>query len=216
MTNNYRSIKQLLFLALLTSIGTIGCSRSVESPNDEPKTAKTNTATSSKRDSSPETASPSEPVSAPKTSLTEAAVEGNVEAVRQHIAAGTNLNEQKPESGSTALIAAASFGKNETAILMIESGADLEVKNNEGSTALHIAAFLCREEIVKALLAKGADRNARNNAGSTPLDSVAGPFNEVKPIYDVLQEILGPYGLELDYDRIKATRPKMIEILRAE
>lgn len=216
MTKNYRTIKQLLVLALLTSIGTVGCSRSGESSNDEPKTATTNTATSSQLDSSSETMSPSEPVSAPKTSLTEAAVEGNVEAVRQHIAAGTNLNEQKPESGSTALIAAASFGKNETAILMIEGGADLEVKNNEGSTALHIAAFLCREEIVKALLAKGADRNARNNAGSTPLDSVAGPFDDVKPIYDALQAILGPYGLKLDYDRLKVTRPKMIEMLYAE
>ena len=83
MTKNYRTIKQLLVLALLTSIGTVGCSRSGESSNDEPKTATTNTATSSQRDSSSETMSPSEPVSAPKTSLTEAAVENEAVAVAQ-------------------------------------------------------------------------------------------------------------------------------------
>ena len=90
------------------------------------------------------------------------------------------------------------------------------MKNNEGSTALHAAAFLCREEIVKALLAKGADRNARNNAGSTALDSVAGPFDDVKPIYDLILGVLGPYGLELDYEFTKEARPKIAEILRAE
>lgn len=145
-----------------------------------------------------------------------AAVEGNAEVVRQHIAAGTDLDERNPESGSTALIAAASLGQNETAILLIEGGADLEVKNNEGSTALHTAAFLCREEIVTALLAKGADRNAPNNANSTALDSVAGPFDDVKPIYDLLQAALGPLGLRLDYERIRTTRPKIAEMLRAE
>jgi ankyrin repeat protein len=148
--------------------------------------------------------------------LEEAAMNGNTEAVRQHIAAGTDLNKRNPESGSTALSTVATFGQTEVAILLIEGGADLEVKNNEGSTVLITAAFLCREDIVKALLAKGADRNARNNAGSTALESVAGPFNEVKPIYDILRAVLGPLGLELDYERIRKTRPKIAKALRAE
>ncbi len=91
-----------------------------------------------------------------------------------------------------------------------------EVKNNGGSTALHTAAFLCHAEIVNALLEKGADQNARNNAGATAFDSVSGPFDDVKPIYDRLLTVLGPYGLELNYDFIKETRPKIAEILRAE
>lgn len=166
--------------------------------------------------SSAEPDASSKPVSAPDIGLEEAAMAGNAEAVRQHIAAGTDLNTKNPMSGATPLISAALFGQNETALLLIEGGADLEVKNNEGGTALHIAAFFCREEIVKALLAKGADRTARNNEGATALASVAGPFDDVKGIYDYVQMILGPYGLELDYESIQETRPRIADLLRAE
>ena len=77
----------------------------------------------------------SESVKAPAISLEEAALKGNTDAVRQHLAAGTDLNTKNPMSGGTPLIAAATFGQNETALLLIEGGADLEVKNNEGATA---------------------------------------------------------------------------------
>ena len=124
------------------------------------------------------------------------------------------MDTRQPTGGSTALIAAASFGKRETAKQLIDAGADLEAKNNEGSTALHSAAFLCREGIVADLLAAGADRNARNDAGATPLDSVDGTFEEAKPVYDFIAAVLGPYGLKLDYGRIKAARPVVAEMLR--
>ena len=79
---------------------------------------------------------------------------------------------------------------------------------------MHTAAFLCRTEIVKVLLAHGADKNVRNNAGATALESVAGPFEEIRVVYDLLGTVLGPLGLKLDYERIKATRPKIAEMLR--
>lgn len=159
---------------------------------------------------------PMEGITKPEISLMDAAMKGKVEMIRQHITAGTKLDEQDPQSGSTALIAAATFGQAEAALTLIENGADLEVQNNEGSTALITAAFFCRTEIVKALLEKGAERGAKNNAGATALDSVTGPFNEIKPVYDLLQGILGPVGLKLDYQRIEATRPKIAEILKYE
>ena len=163
-----------------------------------------------------EPAASSESVKAPAISLEEAAMKGNADAVRQHIAAGTDLNIKNPMSGGTPLITAATFGQDEAALLLIEGGADLEVKNNEGATALHVAAFFCREEIVKALLAKGADRSARNNMGATALDSVIVPFDDMKPIYDYLQSILSPFGLELDNEYLRETRPQIAEILREE
>jgi len=221
MKDNYQPEKQILVVAMLTAIEVVGCGDSSNRDTNMPApdtVAQLQPASNDDLtpDSTPTTASESAPVSAPGISLTDAAVAGNIEAVRQHIGAGTDLNERNPEGGSTALIAAASFGQNEIACLLIEAGADLEVQNNEGSTALHTAAFLCREKIVEALIAQGADRNARTNTGSTALASVAGSFDDVKPVYDLILEILGPYGLELDYAFIKATRPKIAEILRTE
>ena len=114
------------------------------------------------------------------------------------------------------MIAAALFGQKEAVSLLIDAGADLELKNNEGSTALITAAFVCREEIVKSLLKSGADLSARNKAGLTALDSVQGSFADAKPIYDLIQSVFGPYGLELDYEALKQTRPKIAEILQSK
>ena len=152
----------------------------------------------------------------PEVSVSDAAVSGDLESLRQHIAAGSDLNAQNPASGATALIAAALFGQTEAASLLIDAGADLELKNNEGSTALITAAFVCREEIVKSLLKSGADLSARNKAGLTALDSVQGSFADAKPIYDLIQSVFGPYGLELDYEALKQTRPKIAEILQSK
>ena len=88
------------------------------------------------------------------------------------------------------------------------------LKNNEGSTALHSAAFLCRIEIVEALLKNGADKALKTNAGSTAYESVAGPFDDVKFIYDIFSKDLGPFGLKLDYDQIEETRPKIAALLQ--
>ncbi len=149
----------------------------------------------------------------PDVSLHIAALQGNVEAVRQHIKAGSDLDE-KDAWGSTPLIIAATFGKTDVARALIEAGADLDLKNNDGSTALFSAAFLCRKEIVEALLEGGADRYLRNNDGTTPMDAVAAPFEDVKYIYDLFQEALGPVGLLLNYEHIRTTRPQIAEMLR--
>jgi CubicO group peptidase (beta-lactamase class C family) len=149
----------------------------------------------------------------PSVSLHLAALQGNAAAIRQHIEAGSDLNE-KDAYGSTPLIVAAVFGKTEVARALIEAGADMNITNNDGGTALHAAAFLCRAEIVKALLDNGADKYLRDNAGNTPLGSVAAPFDDVRGIYDSFRQALGPLGLELDYEQIRTTRPQIAEILR--
>lgn len=152
---------------------------------------------------------------APNLSLHEAVLKGNLEAVQQHIAAGSNLDEKDPESGASPLIAAAVFGEVEIAKALIAAGADVNHRQtSDGGTPLHTAAFLCHSEIVEALLNHGADKNARNNNGHTALETVAGPFDEVKWVYDLLEAVLGPAGLKLDYERIQADRPKIAEMLR--
>ena len=150
---------------------------------------------------------------APSIGLQEAVITGNAEAIRQHIKAGTNLDEKDPTGGSTPLITSAVFGKTEIALLLMEAGADLNAQNNEGSTPLITAAFFCRPEIVEALLAKGADKTIQNKQGSTALDSVTGSFESVKPIYDYFNTALNQLGLVLDYDYLQTTRPVIAKML---
>ena len=150
----------------------------------------------------------------PDKSIHAAAVEGDIETIRQHINTGTDLDAKEPSGGSSPLITATVFGKTEVAMALIEAGADLDFKNNEGSTPLHTAAFFCRTEIVEALLTNGADATLLNNAGSTALESVVVPFDLVKPYYDYFNNTLGPLGLVLDYEEIKRTRPLIAEILK--
>jgi hypothetical protein len=149
----------------------------------------------------------------PTIDLRTAAYEGNAEEIRRHAAHGSNLNEKSPDGG-TPLIAAATFNHLEAVKALVEGGADLNLTNNDGSTALLTAAFFCRTEVVQFLLDAGADKSIRNNAGSTALETVELPFEDVKPIYDLVEAILGPLGLTLDYEHIKATRPDIAAMLR--
>ncbi|MHC4643268.1 MAG: ankyrin repeat domain-containing protein, partial [Planctomycetota bacterium] len=141
-----------------------------------------------------------------------AAATGNIEAIKQHVAAGTDLNAKEPSGGSTPLMIAALVGQTEAAKLLIEEGANINARSNDGGTALHAAAFFCHTEIVKLLLGKGADVNAKNIRGETPLDSVAGEWSkELEDIYKWIAELL---RLQLDLERIKADRPKIAALLR--
>lgn len=150
---------------------------------------------------------------APAVTIHLAALQGNVEAVQQHIAAGSDLNE-KDAWGSTPLIIAAAFGNTDVVRALIEGGVDLNLRNNEGATALHTAAFLCRTEIVQALLDNGANKYLRDNFGNTARESVSDPFDDIEFVYDRFAQALGPLGLELDYEHIRTTRPKIAEMLR--
>jgi hypothetical protein len=153
-------------------------------------------------------------VKPPQIDIHAAVVAGHLEAVQQHIAAGSDINVKDPFGGSSPLISAAVFGKSEIAKVLIDAGASLNFQNNEGSTALHTAAFFCRPEIVKMLLDKGADKTIKNKYNTTAYENVAGPFQEVKPVYDMMVSALGPMGLTLDYAYLEKTRPEIAAILK--
>src|SRR4051812_4056762 len=153
-------------------------------------------------------------VKTPDVDIHTAVVTNNLEALKQHIAAGTNLNEKDPFGGSSPLISASVFGKPEAAKLLIDAGADVNFQNNDGSTALLTSAFFCHPDIVKMLLDKGADKAIKNKYGQTAYESVAGPFSQVKEAYDMMGQVLGPMGLKLDYPYIEKTRPEIAVMLR--
>jgi len=154
----------------------------------------------------------------PDSSLFEAAVTGNLEAVKQHIAAGTDLNQRDPNpvgSKGSALHAAAAFGYNEVAVALIEGGADVNQKDKEGQTPLHMAALFCYPKIAQALLNNGADKSIKDNDGQTALEMVEFPWSIVKGIYELLDGIVfKPAGKPLDHNRIQKTRPQVAAIIR--
>ena len=187
-----RGVTQLIFLATLLIITSCSGQKKEEGSSAAAKTE----------------------VKPPEIDIHTAVVSGNLEALKQHIAAGTDLNEKDPFGGSSPLISAAVFGKTEEASLLIDAGADLNFQNNDGSTALLTAAFFCRPEIVKMLLDKGVDKTIKNKYGATAYQTVAAPFSEVKSSYDMMGKVLGPMGLKLDYPYIEKTRPEIAAMLK--
>jgi uncharacterized protein len=166
------------------------------------------------KESTPEISVSKNKMKAPQIDIHTAVMTDNMEALKQHIAAGSNLNEKDPLGGSSPLISACLFGKTPMAKALIDAGADLNFRNNDGSTALITASFFCRPEIVKMLLGKDADKTIKNKYGSTAYESVAGPFADVKGSYDALGKMLEPMGLKLDYAYLEKTRPEIAAMLK--
>ena len=102
---------------------------------------------------------------APDISITQAAETGNIEAIKQHLAAGADVNTM------TASLHRAAYNKHQEIIeLLITNGVDVNAKNDAAETPLHLATT---KEIAELLIANGADVNATTNRGTTPLDWAA-------------------------------------------
>ena len=67
------------------------------------------------------------------------------------------------------MIMAAGGGQKEIVELLLESNADVNLKENDGSTALMVAALFGYKEIVELLLQNNAIVNAKKTDGSTAL-----------------------------------------------
>ena len=132
----------------------------------------------------------------PSVDIWEAVRVGNIEAVKQHLAAGADVNA-KINLG-TPLHYAALDGYKEVAELLIDKGADVNAKNLSGGTPLHNAAQQGHKEIVVLLIANGADLNAKTYSGQTPLDDA----NMMKRI--TTANLLRKLGGKTDYELQKA------------
>ena len=111
---------------------------------------------------------------APDISIHEAAMDGDIEAVKQHLAAGTDVDTRDDVNGWAPLHWAALENNKEIAELLIAEGADVNAKRGDGFTPLHLFATWGHKEIIELLIAAGADVNAKDKDGGTPLDGALG------------------------------------------
>ena len=132
---------------------------------------------------------------APDISIHEAAALGNIEAVKQFLDSGTDVNA-KDKTGGTPLDEAAGWGRKEIVELLIAKGADVNAKfDDDGSTPLHLAAWKGHFETAELLIAKGADVNAKDKDGETPLNWAI--KNKHTETADLLRKHGGKTGEEL-------------------
>lgn len=109
----------------------------------------------------------------PKFDLHTAIYVKNINAIKQHIEYGSDLNKPEPMFGSTPLMSASAMGQLQVAQMLVEAGADVNLKNKDGSTALQIAIVFDKTEIAEFLIDAGSELNGKNNDGSTPLHTAA-------------------------------------------
>jgi cytohesin len=122
-------------------------------------------------------------------SIHKAARAGHIEAVKQHLAAGADVNAKR--YGATPLHKAAWGGHKEIAELLINNGADVNAKDKKGKTPVSKAALWGHKEVIELLIAAGADVNAKNDDGETPLDWVS------SKVADLIRKHGGKTGEEL-------------------
>ena len=178
-------------IAIVAAVLVVGCGEAQQSaPAPEAKPA----------EPVPKAATP-EPTTpkASDISIHDAAWGGDIEAVKQHLAAGAEVNA-KDEHGGTPLHRAVFFnsGQKEIVELLLANGAEVNAKDDDGETPLDVAtrskhpnasaetADLLRKhggkhgvingaaaggdiEAVKGFLTAGTDVNAKDAGGETPL-----------------------------------------------
>ena len=105
------------------------------------------------------------------TALGLAAYFGQVEVVEFLINQGANLDLTAGNSMMVApLHQAVAAGHEAVVRLLVEAGADLDVRGQQGWTPLHAAARNGNTEMVRLLIGKGADRGARTAGGQSAFD----------------------------------------------
>jgi cytohesin len=141
-----------------------------------------------------------------------AAKVGHIKAVKQHLAAGVDVNAKGSGDAfgfgammlgggeRTPLSWAAFGGHKEVVELLIAAGADVNASGFWEKTPLHGAVEEGHREVVNLLLANGANLNERDREGETPLDKAMA---------------VGSASLNLnDPPKVKAAKVEIAKILR--
>lgn len=101
--------------------------------------------------------------------LVQAAMSGNIAAVRALLGQGANIEAIDDSCGCTALAGAAANGQADMVKFLLDKGAKIDAGEGGSGTALFRAVEGDRTELVNLLLDKGANVDAADHMGTTPL-----------------------------------------------
>lgn len=136
-----------------------------------------------------------------------AVVAGDTELVQSELQKpDIDCDAMDQRSGSTPLNTAVFVGHSEIVRLLIEAGADVNLRNRDNATPLHIAVFMGRPDEASMLLKAGADVDALDGAGNTPQDNLKIDFGTTNYIASML-------GVSLDEATLMAGRKEIAEQL---
>jgi|TARA_A100001234_G_scaffold213285_1_gene215694 hypothetical protein len=157
-------------------------------------------------------------VEKPTIDLITAVIDDDLEAVKQHIAYGSDLNVQDGTFSNTPLNFAGIYGLTDIANALIDAGADLNLINDDNFTPLCNAAAWGHTSVVTILLDAGADLSAKcfeTQIGVSVSLSIAigAPYSDyIKSLYVDHGE---KYNIPYDETKIIEGREKVIELLRS-
>ena len=149
----------------------------------------------------PEAAAP-EP---PRASIHRSARQGENGLIKQHIDAGSDVNEVNKNNGQIALHYASIHNHLLILKLLIDNGSNVNLKDKIGMTSLHLTSLGGHKEAAKMLIDSGTLLNTINIHGKTPLDTALKDFkidsqkakSNKKELADLLRKYGGKTGDEL-------------------
>ena len=106
------------------------------------------------------------------------------------------MNVQDDVHGSTPLHYAARKGHSEITRLVLQNGADVNVRSNGGSTPLHCSAWNGHVDILHLLVENGADLEAQDNDGWRALH-----FAVLNGNLPFIQELISRYHVDINARR---------------
>jgi ankyrin repeat protein len=142
-------------------------------------------------------------VAAPRSPVADAAMQGDIAAVRSLIQQKADVNAPQSD-GATAIQWAAYRNDLPLAGILIGAGANVKAANREGATPLYLASLQGSSAMVQRLLEAGADANEVGPQGETPLMLAArsGNVASIKLLLD--------YKANIDAkDKLRGTTPLM-------
>lgn len=142
------------------------------------------------------------------TPLISAAAHDHSELLELLLANGADVNQQRPRDDATALHAAVAAGGPQSARLLLEHHAKVNIPDDKGDAPLAIAACIGSMELAELLIAFGAAVDAANRDGATALCAAAnGGHSEVV-------DLLAANGADVNLKRLNGWSPLSIASFR--